>query len=90
MEKKIETLKNIASQQENRLQEVNQRAEILLAQQSQLQQSINTIRENPPMVAAAPQQAIPTNNQLVEEIKQTVEEDEDEVAMQIKNWIESD
>ncbi|MCQ2957663.1 MAG: hypothetical protein MJ180_02045 [Candidatus Gastranaerophilales bacterium] len=89
-EEKIQTLKNLANQQENKLEEVNQRAQILLAQQDQLQQSLNTIRQAPPAVAATPQPAIPATNQLVEEIKQTVEDDEDEVALQIKNWIESD
>ena len=88
-EEQIATLKNLASQQENRLQEVSQREQILLAQQDQIQQSINTIRQAPP-AAAAPVQSIPDNSKLIEEMHKTVEEDEDEVALQIKNWIESD
>jgi len=88
-DQQIESLKNLASQQENKLQEVNQRAQVLLAQQDQIQQSINTMRQAPP-VAAAPVQAIPDNSKLIEEMHKTVEEDEDEVALQIKNWIESD
>jgi len=85
-EKEIENLRNLTAQQENKLEEVNQRAQVLLAQQDQLQQSLQTIRE-------MPQQQIPqiqVNNQVVDEMKQTLEEDEDEVAVQLKNWIESD
>ena len=84
-ESEIESLKSLASQQENRLQEVNQRAQVLLAQQDQLQQSINTIRQAPqPQVAA-----IPVNNNIVQEVRKTVAEDEEEVAIQLRNWIES-
>jgi len=82
-EQEINNLRNLASQQENRLEEVNQRAQVLLAQQDQLQQSLNTIRQTP----QAP--AISVNNEIVDEMKQNLEEDEDEVAMQLKNWIES-
>ena len=46
---------------------------------------IKTIRETPmPQV-----QAIPVNNNIVQEMQQNLEEDEDEVAIQLKNWIES-
>ena len=85
-EQEIENLRNLASQQENRLEEVNQRAQVLLAQQDQLQQSLQTIRETPqPQI---PQ--MPVNTQIVEEMKQNLEEDDEEIAVQLKNWIESD
>ena len=78
-------MKKLANQQENQLKEVNQRAQILLTQQDQLKQSLNAIRQNP-----APQApAIPVNNEIVQEVQKTIEEDEDEVAIQLKNWIES-
>lgn len=84
-ESEIQNLKSIANQQENRLQEVNQRAQVLLAQQDQLQQSLNTIRQNPqPQVAA-----IPVNNNIAQDVKKTLEENEEEVAIQLKNWIEN-
>ncbi len=80
----IQSLRNLTNQQENKLEEVNQRAQILLAQQDQLQQSLNTIRQTPQIAVA------PVNHEIVNEIKQTVEDDEEEVAIQLKNWIESD
>ena len=84
-ESDIQNLKKLANQQENQLKEVNQRAQILLTQQDQLKQSLNAIRQNP-----APQApAIPVNNEIVQEVQKTIEEDEDEVAIQLKNWIES-
>ena len=84
-ESEIQNLKSIANQQENRLQEVNQRVQVLLAQQDQLQQSLNTIRQNPqPQVAA-----IPVNNNIAQDVKKTLEENEEEVAIQLKNWIEN-
>ena len=82
----IQQLKKLTNQQESQLQEVNQRAQVLLAQQDQLQQSLNTIRQAPPVAPAA----IPTNNYLIDEVKQTIQEDSEEVAIQLKNWIESD
>ena len=85
-QQEIENLRNLASQQENRLEEVNQRAQVLLAQQDQLQQSLQTIRETPqPQI---PQ--MPVNTAIVDEMKQNLEEDDEEVAIQLKNWIESD
>ena len=84
-ESDIQNLKKLANQQENQLKEVNQRAQILLTQQDQLKQSLNALRQNP-----APQApAIPVNNEIVQEVQKTIEEDEDEVAIQLKNWIES-
>jgi len=85
-EQEIANLRNLAGQQENRLEEVNQRAQVLLAQQDQLQQSLNTIRQAP-IQQQIP--VMPVNTQVVNEMKETVEEDEDEVAIQLKNWIES-
>ncbi len=89
-QEKIDNLQSLASQQENRLEEVNQRAQILLAQQDQLQQSLNTIRQAPqPQPQQIPEMP-PVNNQVVAEMKETVDEDDEEVAIQLKNWIESD
>ena len=82
-ESDIQTLKKLTNQQENKLKEVNQRAQVLLAQQDQLQQSLNTIRQTP----QAP--AISVNNGIAQEVKETIAENEDEVAIQLKNWIES-
>ncbi len=82
-ESDIQTLKKLTNQQENKLKEVNQRAQVLLAQQDQLQQSLNTIRQTP----QAP--AISVNNEIAQEVKETIAENEDEVAIQLKNWIES-
>ncbi len=84
-ESDIQNLKKLANQQENQLKEVNQRAQVLLAQQDQLQQSLNTIRQNPTPQAPA----ITVNNEIAQEVQKTFEEDEDEVAVQLKNWIES-
>ena len=84
-ESDIQNLKKLANQQENQLKEVNQRAQVLLAQQDQLKQSLNTIRQNPTPQAPA----ITVNNEIAQEVQKTFEEDEDEVAVQLKNWIES-
>ncbi len=80
----IQSLKNLTNQQENKLEEVNQRAQILLAQQDQLQQSLNTIRQTPQIPA------VQINTGIAQEVIQTVSEDEEEVAIQLKNWIESE
>lgn len=86
-EQEIATLKNIATQQESRLEEVNQRAQVLLAQQDQLQQSLTAIRQAPPQQQIP---VMPVNTAVIDEMKETVEEDDEEVAIQLKNWIESD
>ena len=90
-ESQIESLKNLTSQQENRLEEVNQRAQVLLAQQDQLQQSLTAIRQAPqPQVQQQAVPAIQVNDNVVQEVKEVLDEDKEEVAIQLKNWIESD
>lgn len=81
-EAKINDLKQLNAQQSNELKEVNQRAQMLLAQQNEIQQSLTTIRQ-PVQIPVA------NMDELVENVNETIEEeDDDEMAIQVKNWIE--
>ncbi|MDD3594052.1 MAG: flagellar M-ring protein FliF C-terminal domain-containing protein [Candidatus Gastranaerophilales bacterium] len=78
-ERQIQELKELNALQDNQLQAVNQRAQILLAQQEQLQQSLNSVRQ--PV-----QVEVPRVETLVQDIHETA--DDEELAIQLKSWIE--
>ncbi len=81
-ESKINDLKQLNAKQSDELKEVNQRAQMLLAQQNEIQQSLTTIRQ-PVQIPVA------NMEELVENVNETIEEeDDDEMAIQVKNWIE--
>jgi len=73
----IENLMETSHHQQNQIRETQEKAVIL---QRELQNSLTTEKAHP---------AIPTLNQTIDDLKKNIEDDEEEIPAQLKNWIES-
>ncbi len=82
-QREIDQLVQQSQHQNNKLQEANDRAAKLQEMQNQLKQQVEA--------APKQQQALPQFNNTISEIKKTIEtsNNQNEVALQLKNWIES-
>ncbi len=84
-QREIDQLMQQTQQQNNQLQEANERAAKLQEMQNQLRQQVEAV----PLQQSQP--ALPQVNDTISEIKKTIEtsNNQSEVALQLKNWIES-
>ncbi len=85
-QREIDQLVQQSQHQNNKLQEANDRAAKLQEMQHQLKQQVDAVP-----LQQAQQQALPQFNETISEIKKTIEtsNNQNEVALQLKSWIES-